>query len=90
MIKEKTTAVKDFLKGLITKEMSTEEIDKYQNAISQLDEVEKEEESYTKEISECKDKIVSMVKSQGNANPPQDEKKPRTLEEITNDLYGGK
>lgn len=90
MIKERTSNIREFIKGLITKEMSTEEISKCESMISELDEMDKEEDSYQSEISSCKDKIVSLVKSQGNDTPPQEEKKPRTLEEISNDLFGGK
>ncbi len=59
--------------------------------IRELDEVEKEEDSYKQEISSCKDQIVSLVKSQGSATPPQDEpRQPRSLEEIANAITGGK
>ena len=72
--------------------MSAEDIDKHQKMLNQLDEIDKEEESYTKEIGECKDKIVSLIKTEGTANPPQDgegNKQPRSLEEIAKSIANG-
>ena len=93
-IKEKTKVVKEFLKSHITKDMKTEDIEKYQQMIQHLDDIDGEEDTYTKEISDCKDKIVSLIKNEGSANPPQDEqeKQPRSLKEIAESISkdGGK
>lgn len=92
MIKTKTENVRAFIKGLISSDMSAEDIDKHQKVLDTLDEIDKEEDSYTNEINVCKDKIVSLIKTEGTANPPQDEgnKQPRSLEEIAKSISGGK
>ena len=91
MIKSKTEEVRAFIKGLINKDMSSEDIEKHQKMLDNLDAIDKDEESYTKEINSCKDKIVSLIKSEGSANPPQEEenKKPRSLEEIAKSISNG-
>ena len=92
MIKSKTKEVRDFITGLINSDMSTEDIEKHQKMLSKLDEIDKEEESLTQEINSCKDKIVSLIKTEGSANPPQDgegNKNPRSLEEIAKSIANG-
>lgn len=90
-IKEKTGNVRDFIKGLINSDMSKEQIDKHEQAVKMLDEIDQEDEAKDKEIRECKDKIVSLIKTEGSSNPPEDgEKKPRSLEEIAKATLGGK
>ena len=92
MIKSKTEEVRAFIKGLINPNMSSEEIDKHQAILNKLDEIDKDEDSYNKEINSCKDKIVSLIKSEGSANPPQEnegDKKPRSLEEIAKSISNG-
>lgn len=92
MIKTKTEEVRAFIKGLIKSDMPTEDIDKHQKMLETLDEIDKDEESYNKEINSCKDKIVSLIKAEGSANPPQEnegDKKPRSLEEIAKSMTNG-
>lgn len=92
MIKSKTEEVRAFIKSLIKSDMSTEDIDKHQKMLDKLDEIDKDEDSYTQEINSCKDKIVSLIKTEGSANPPQDgegDKKPRSLEEIAKSIANG-
>lgn len=91
MIKEKTGSIREFIKGLINSDMSKEQIDKHEQAVKMLDEIDQEDESKDKEIRDCKDKIVSLIKTEGSSNPPEDsEKKPRSLEEIAKATLGGK
>ncbi len=91
MIKEKTGSIREFIKGLINPDMSKEQIDQYEGMVKQLDEIDQEDESKDKEIRDCKDKIVSLIKTEGSSNPPEDgEKKPRSLEEIAKATLGGK
>lgn len=91
MIKEKTGSIREFIKGLINSDMSKEQIDQCEGMVKQLDEIDQEDESKDKEIRECKDKIVSLIKTEGSNNPPEDgEKKPRSLEEIAKATLGGK
>lgn len=91
MIKEKTGSIREFIKGLINPDMSKEQIDQYEGMVKQLDEIDREDESKDKEIRDCKDKIVSLIKTEGSSNPPEDgEKKPRSLEEIAKATLGGK
>ena len=91
MIKQKTGDVRNFIKGLINPDMSKEQIDQYEQAVKQLDEIDQEDEAKDKEIRECKDKIVSLIKTEGSSNPPEDgDKKPRSLEEIAKATIGGK
>ena len=93
-MKEKTKALREYLQSLTTKEMNAEQLEKHNNMISSLDEIDKDEDAYVKEIADCKDIIVSKIKSQGTSTPPKDEqdKKPRTLEEIARETLnaGGK
>ncbi len=91
-MKEKISNVREFIKGLITTEMSNEDIEKHQKMLNELDDIEKEEESYKKEISECKDKIVSLIKTEGSSNPPKEDggnQQPRSLEEIAKSISNG-
>lgn len=88
-MKERTSVLKAYLQELMTKEWSAEQISKHNEMLAELDELDKEEEAYKKEIADCKDIIVSSVKSQGNGNPPQEEKKSRSLEEIAKDMLNG-
>lgn len=90
MIKETTSKLREYLQSIMTKDMSAEELEKHQTALSSLDSLDNEEESYQNEIASCKDQIVRLVKSQGNANPPKEEQQPRSLEEIANAITGGK
>lgn len=91
MIKQKTGDIRNFIKGLINPDMSKEQIDQYEQAVKQLDEIDQEDEAKDKEIRECKDKIVSLIKTEGSSNPPEDgDKKPRSLEEIAKATLGGK
>ena len=91
MIKEKTGSIREFIKGLINSDMSKEQIDNHERFVKMLDEIDQEDESKDKEIRDCKDKIVSLIKAEGSSNPPEDgDKKPRTLEEIAQATLGGK
>ena len=90
-IKEKTSSIREYLKSLINNEMSADQLDKHQSVLAELDEIDKEDTANLQEITSCKDKIVSLVKSQGTATPPKDtvEKEPRSLEEIAQAIMGG-
>lgn len=90
MIKESTAALRNYLQGITTKDWSSEQLQVHQEMIAKLDEIDTEDNKNLKEISDCKDQIVSLVKSQGSSNPPKEEEKPRTLEEIANAIKGGK
>lgn len=91
MIKDRTKVLREYLQSITTKDMSAEQLEKHQSMINELDEVDKEDDLNLKEISDCKDQIVSLVKSQGSSNPPKDEpQKPRSLEEIAQATIGGK
>ena len=90
-MKESTNKIRDYLKSLITKEMSADQLEQHQSMINELDQIDQQEDNLHKEIDDCKDQIVKLVKSQGTATPPQDEpKKPRSLEEIAQAIRGGK
>lgn len=90
-MKESTNKIREYLNGLITKEMSAEQLEKHQEMLGELDKIDTAEDTYNKEIDDCKDQIVKLVKSQGTANPPQDgPKQPRSLEEIATAIIGGK
>ena len=88
-IKEITSDIRAYLQEITTKDMTAEQLEKHNRMISRLDEADKEEDAYAKEISDCKDIIVGKIKSQGSAVPPQEEKKPRSLEEIAQDILNG-
>ena len=83
--------VKNFLKGLITSETSTDDVQKYQGLISEIEEVEQEQKSTSDELAKCKDTIVSLVNHQGSAKPPKDDvnTQPRSLEEIAQSVING-
>lgn len=92
MIKDSTGKVKDFIKGLITSEMESSELQKYQDMITELDSIDNDEARIQKELTDCKDQIVKLVKSQGSANPPKEqigEPTPRSLEEIASSVING-
>lgn len=91
-MKEKTSALRAYLQELTTKEMSAEQLEKHNQMLALFDEIDKEDEANVKEIQDCKNIIVSNIKSQGSAAAPQEEKKPRSLEEIAKDMLnnGGK
>lgn len=84
--------VKDFLKGKINNEMSSEELDSYNKMLGACDEVLNADTSRDNEVSSLKDVIIRSVQTTGDSKPPkeeQEEKKPRTLEEIANDVKSG-
>ena len=90
MIKDRTARIREYLQSITTKDMSADDLKVHQSMIAELDEVDKEDDSNLKEISDCKDQIVSLVKSQGSSNPPKDEpQKARSLEEIASAMIGG-
>lgn len=91
MIKDRVSKLKDYFQGLMSKEMSTEELEKHQEMLAEFDEIDKESDQQLEEISSAKDQIVKLVKSQGSSDKPKEEKeqKPRTLEEIAQDTING-
>lgn len=92
-IKESTSQLRDYIKGIINQDMTAEEISKHEGMLKKLDEIEQESDSQENEIRSCKDKIVSLIKTDGSSNPPREDggtKTPRSFEEIANDMFGGK
>lgn len=86
--------VKDFIKGKINNEMSSEELDSFNKVLGACDEILTADTSRDNEVNSLKDVIVKSVKNSGDSKPPKDEldnneKKPRTLEEIANDIKSG-
>lgn len=96
-INDNVSAIKDFIKGLINKDMDADTIRSYNDILGKADEIIGEYDGLEKELVSTKDIVVNLVKTQGNANPPKDpitpdqEKQPRSLEEIAKDkINGGK
>ena len=94
-IKSSTQALREFLTGAIKPDMEKSEIDAYQNIIKELDNIESEDDARDKELVECKEVIINQVKRSGSGDKPKEteseqEKEPRSLEEIANDKFGGK
>lgn len=86
--------VKDFIKGKINNEMSSEELDSFNKVLGACDEILTADTSRDNEVSSLKDVIIRSVQNSGDSKPPKDEldtkeKKPRTLEEIANDVKSG-
>lgn len=87
-----TNNVINFFKGLISSDTTTaEDVEKYQGFIKELEEVDQESLKKDEDISNYKDKIVSLVNHQGSANPPKDDvgNTPRSLEEIAQSVING-
>lgn len=92
-IKESTSSLREYIKGIISPDMSKEELDKHEGMLKKLDEIDQENDSQENEIKSCKDKIVSLIRTEGSSNPPREDggtKTPRTFEEIAQDMFGGK
>ena len=95
-INDNVSAIKDFIKGLINKDMDADTIKSYNDILGKADEIIGEYDGLEKELVSTKDIVVHLVKTQGNDNPPKDptiqeEKQPRSLEEIARDkINGGK
>lgn len=92
--KEKTEALKKFLAGKITEDMTPEEIQEYQDKIKSIDELDDDFTKSEDERAKLKGKIVDMVLTQGDDGQPEDEhdgSKPMTMEEaIKEATKGGK
>ena len=96
-INDNVSAIKDFIRGLINKDMDADTIKSYNDILGKADEIIGEYDGLEKELVSTKDIVVHLVKTQGNDNPPKDptkpdqEKQPRSLEEIARDkINGGK
>lgn len=87
-----TNNVINFFKGLISSDTTTaKDVAKYQGFIKELEEVDQESLKKDEDISNYKDKIVSLVNHQGSATPPKDDagNTPRSLEEIAQSVING-
>ena len=75
--------LKNEINGFITSESSAEEIKKYQNLGTKVDEIQAEYDKAETEIKGLKEIIVSQVKDSGTKKTP-DEDKPdnRSLDDI--------
>lgn len=92
MSKDSTGKLRDFIKGLMTNEMETSELQKCQEMLGELDSIDSNEEQYKQDLTDCKDQIVKLVKSQGTSNTPKDEigePQPRSLEDIAKSVING-
>ena len=91
-IKETMTNIKEFINSLITTEMSTEDINKYQGIISSCDSVINESDLKDKDLAECKESLVRFIKTSGSKQEPpktqtkSDEPKPKSMEEIAQEI----
>ena len=82
--KEKTEALKKFISAKMKEDMSSDEIEEFQNQLKSIDELEKEFSTSEDERAKLKNKIVDMVLTQGDDEPPSDDhdgSKPMTMEE---------
>ena len=78
--------VKSSLQSLITKDSSTEFIEKVSSIDKQIDEVVSAHELTTQELQETKETLINHVKSTGFSKPAKDDSSevetPKSLDEI--------
>lgn len=88
----RTESISNFIKSLITNETPVDDVQKYQDMLTELNSIDNEIESTQTELVKCKDKIVELVNTQGTSKPPMDsigDKTPRSLEEIGQSVING-
>lgn len=92
-IRETMTTIKEFINNLITTEMSTEDINKYNDILKSCDDVINESDLKDKDLKDCKDTLVNIVKVSGNSKKPpeitKEEQKPKSMEEIAQEILKG-
>ena len=85
-IQELIENLKSTLKDSIKDDMDVGTINKINQSIQDCDEILNEHSKVESELGECKNTIIKLVKTQGDANPPKEtipqEQQPRSLEEI--------
>lgn len=89
---KRTETIQAFIKSLITNETPVDDVNKYQEMVKELSTIDDEIESTNHELNKCKDKIVELVNSQGDATPPKEpngNQTPRSLEEIAQSVING-
>ena len=94
MIKEKMTAIKEFINAHITSDMSTEDINKYNDILKSCDGVIDESDLMEKDLKECKEALVHIVKGSGNSKKPpeitqEETQQPKSMEEIAQEILKG-
>lgn len=69
-------------KAKLNSSSSEEEINAVNDLTKNLDELKKEHENLEAENGRLKDKIIESIRSVGSSEPPADDKKEKSLEEI--------
>ena len=90
-LKEMLASIRDYVKAGINTEMPVEQMNKANEVLAHIDNVEKESEATAKELSDCKEFIVKSVREGGSKNLPADDSKgdggqAKTLEEIAQEI----
>ena len=88
-LKDYLESIRAYIKEGIREDMPVEDMKKAQDVLTNIDNVEKESEATTKELSDCKEFIVKSVREGGSKTPPADDtSKPqaRSLEEIAKEI----
>lgn len=81
--KEQIANLKNEINSFITKDSSAEEIKKFQELGTKVDELQAEHDKAETEIKGLKEIIVSQVKESGTKKAPEEDKPDnRTLDEI--------
>lgn len=94
-IKDLTKSLMEQIASIITSDMDKSQIDEYQHMISQLEEINAEDDLRNQELIECKEVIIKQVKQQGSSKEPSStDKKDETeiatsWEDIANEVVNG-
>ncbi len=86
--KEQIEALKDKVKGMITNDLSTEQVKAYGDLVEDIDKVGDAHQELVKEHSELKDLYIKSVKNYGTSDKPQNENdnKGKSFEEIMSEI----
>ena len=86
-IQDKIKALKESHHSKLTKDSTAEEIKADEDFAKALDDIEQDYNQVVKDKQEVTDLYIKASKGQGSATPPKEEnKEPRSLEEIGKDI----